>query len=448
MTGGFAVAVAMWIVGYLTHLPGVDLPPSVVGAVLLGVFVIGCALAARGASRPLTRGAAIGLVAAAVNLLVLGAILAEPDSTNGLRPRWVVTVLGFVAFSAVAAGAGAWVFARFSAKNPRVEHPADWLARFGVVACAAALPVLLSGGLVTSTNTGLAVPDWPRSYNANMFLYPLSRMTGGIYYEHAHRLFGSLVGLTVLVLFVFVLAVDRRRWVKAVAAAAFFAVCVQGVLGGIRVTSATVTSPEMSPDTLADNSRSVALALVHGTSAQLVFALLCALAALLSRRWRCPDEQTGRRGDPGLRSVSVALLIALVLQLVLGSMTRHMHSTHALITHILFAFVVLALALVGGFRASHRHADDPTLSRVGRWVAGLAMTQVVLGAVAALLVLPYGTGKADPPIAVLFATAHQATGALLLGSAALLFVWTRRLPASTAVPPAEPRGSADSASAA
>ena len=74
--------------------------------------------------------------------------------------------------------------------------------------------------MVTSKNVGLAVPDWPTTFGYNMFLYPLSRMTGAVYYEHAHRLFGSLVGLTTLVLAAHLLRVERRAWVKRLAVVA------------------------------------------------------------------------------------------------------------------------------------------------------------------------------------------------------------------------------------
>ena len=75
---------------------------------------------------------------------------------------------------------------------------ADWHGVMAAATTSAIVLVVVAGGLVTSTETGLAVPDWPNSYGVNMFLYPLSRMTGGIYFEHAHRLYGSLVGLTAL----------------------------------------------------------------------------------------------------------------------------------------------------------------------------------------------------------------------------------------------------------
>ena len=72
--------------------------------------------------------------------------------------------------------------------------PNCWPHRLAVLTTAATFLLILAGGVVTNTGTGMAVPDWPTTFGYNMFLYPLSRMTGGVYYEHAHRLFGSLVG--------------------------------------------------------------------------------------------------------------------------------------------------------------------------------------------------------------------------------------------------------------
>ncbi|SVB49864.1 uncharacterized protein METZ01_LOCUS202718, partial [marine metagenome] len=40
--------------------------------------------------------------------------------------------------------------------------------------------VLISiGGIVTSTDSGMAVPDWPTTFGYNMFLYPLSKTISG-----------------------------------------------------------------------------------------------------------------------------------------------------------------------------------------------------------------------------------------------------------------------------
>ena len=85
--------------------------------------------------------------------------------------------------------------------------------------------------------------DWPTSYGYNMFLYPFSRMTGGIYYEHAHRLLGALVGLTTLSLAVHLAMVETRPFVKRMGAAAVVLVVVQGILGDCASPRGASTSP-------------------------------------------------------------------------------------------------------------------------------------------------------------------------------------------------------------
>ena len=88
---------------------------------------------------------------------------------------------------------------------------------------------------MTNTGTGMAVPDWPTTFGYNMFLYPWSQMVGGILYEHAHRLLGSLVGALTLTLAIFLWALEPRKWVRGLGSPALGAVVVQGVLGGLRV---------------------------------------------------------------------------------------------------------------------------------------------------------------------------------------------------------------------
>src|SRR5947208_7734114 len=74
------------------------------------------------------------------------------------------------------------------------------LSRFAFVTAAATVALIGLGGLVTSHEAGLAVPDWPTSYGYNMFLFPISKWIGGIFYEHTHRLVASGVGLIITIL--------------------------------------------------------------------------------------------------------------------------------------------------------------------------------------------------------------------------------------------------------
>src|SRR5262245_1879863 len=110
-----------------------------------------------------------------------------------------------------------------------------WLHRYTRLLVAATLLLLVAGGMVTSTGSGLAVPDWPTTYGQNMFSFPLGKMVGGIFYEHGHRLIASTVGLLTIGLVVWLWRVEPRRWVRRLGLAALAAVILQGVLGGITV---------------------------------------------------------------------------------------------------------------------------------------------------------------------------------------------------------------------
>jgi len=80
---------------------------------------------------------------------------------------------------------------------------------------------------VTSTDSGLAVPDWPLSYGT--FFPP---MVGGIFYEHGHRMAASFVGLLTLILAIWLGIKEKRVWVRYLGYCALGAVVLQGILGG------------------------------------------------------------------------------------------------------------------------------------------------------------------------------------------------------------------------
>ncbi len=74
----------------------------------------------------------------------------------------------------------------------------SWLHRFAFLTAIATLLLIAIGGLVTSHGVGMSVPDWPTSYGYNMFLFPISKWAGGIFYEHTHRLMATVVGTLVV----------------------------------------------------------------------------------------------------------------------------------------------------------------------------------------------------------------------------------------------------------
>ena len=256
-----------------------------------------------------------------------------------------------------------------------VTHP--WLHRFAVLSALATLVLLGLGGLVTSHGVGMAVPDWPNTYGYNMFLFPVSKWVGGIFYEHTHRLFASGVGLLTAILalwlygtrarpwlrwggltlavpgFVVALTMSRHRadgivlgaagtvallaslvwpkcepapaWLRRLGLLAFFAVVLQGVLGGLRVV--------LFKDQIG---------IFHATLAQLFFVLMCALALFTSPWWQARTRALAGRGPRANPSLTAAgepsglpgwfapMLLAITLlvlgQLILGATMRHQHA--------------------------------------------------------------------------------------------------------------------------
>jgi cytochrome c oxidase assembly protein subunit 15 len=401
---GFGITVAMWIVGYLCRLPLIMAPGPVLFTGLIIVLLGGGYLAGKGTGRASTGGLS-GLLSSFLNLLILGSLLTSPDKTNHVEMRALYTVPGFLILGALFGGVGAF----FGAKAFREGRLTNaWAGRLAVIASAATFLLVVAGGLTTGEEAGMDVPDWPQSFGYNMFLYPLSRMTGGIYYEHAHRLFGSLVGLTVLVLGFLVLRQERSRTAKALVLTVFIMVVVQGILGGLRVTE-----------------DSLWLAIVHGVFGQVIFALILVVAAMTSATWRSTSPPKEARGAKTEKVLGWTLFGFSVLQIFLGAMLRHIEA--ALHPHITVAVVVFFLGLVTGFRAWGLYGDLPPLRRSGTTMLCLLVLQICLG-ILALAVAGATRGQVDRPVSdVLVTTAHQAVGALILGVSALIGAYASRL---------------------
>src|SRR5213592_3120524 len=144
-----------------------------------------------------------------------------------------------------------------------------WLHRFTWFTSIATLFLICSGGMVTSKGVGLAVPDWPTTFGYNMFLFPVSKWVGGIFFEHVHRLIASTIGFLTIILAAWLWFVDPRRRVRMLGIAAVGGVILQGVLGGLRVTM------------LKDE-----IGIFHACLAQAFFGLIVIIALVISRSWR------------------------------------------------------------------------------------------------------------------------------------------------------------------
>jgi cytochrome c oxidase assembly protein subunit 15 len=168
--------------------------------------------------------------------------------------------------------------------------------------------LIFAGGLVTSTGSGLSVPDWPNTYGWFMFTFPLDKMVGGIRYEHSHRLIASTVGFLILVLAFWLWRAEPRRWVRRLGYIALAAVVTQGILGGITVLW-------YLPDPIS---------IAHAGLAQIVFCLTTAIALFSSRGWARAAEQP--LDDVVLRRLTVVTTSWIYVQILIGAIMRHTDS--------------------------------------------------------------------------------------------------------------------------
>ncbi len=415
---GFGTTVSMWTVGYVCRMPGMSVPGWLLLALLVLCLLAGGWLAGRCSLRGWRGGLLTGLLTGTLNLLILGGLLAGPESGSIRGLVWLWAPASIVASGLVAAMGAALAQGR----PARVLPATAFRSVFALVAASATLLLIAAGGVVTGFEAGLAVPDWPNSFGYNMFLYPLARMTGGIYYEHSHRLLGSLVGLTTVVLAASVWISERDALRRGLAAAAVLTVIVQGVLGGLRVTGRFTLSA--APEDLAPND---ALAIVHGVLAQVFLALLIVLAVLLSPGWRA--ERPLARSDSARidRRLGLATLLVLIIQLVLGALLRHTGTEWSLVLHITAAVFVLLVAGAYAVRA-WSVPEGGMLNRLGGSLLVMLVVQFAAG-FAALLVTTLDSPGRPAPLQVAVTTLHQTVGAALLAAATALTVWHYPAPA-------------------
>ncbi|MGH8103917.1 MAG: COX15/CtaA family protein [bacterium] len=283
------------------------------------------------------------------------------------------------------------------------------------VACAT-LVLLLAGAMVTSTGSGLSVPDWPTTYGYSIFTYPLSAMVGGIRFEHTHRLIAATVGLLTLVLAIWLWRVEARAWVRRLGFAAVLLVIVQGALGGMAVLL------HLPPS----------VSILHATLAQCFFCVAVSLALFTSPGWG--RSEAGAVINSPLRWVSWALFASVLAQLIAGSILRH--TGIGLAFHIAGAVLVTGFA-VAAFVLAKRIGNQSKFLRIhGKGGLHLVLFQAVLG-IASLVLLLTGWETVPPPMIVpVIVSLHLVMGAMVLANFLLLALWSHRLIAAGAQPSA------------
>ncbi len=285
--------------------------------------------------------------------------------------------------------------------------------RFAVFAAGATFLLIVAGALVTSNDAGLSVPDWPTSFGS---LYKLPPMVGGVRFEHTHRMVAEFIGLLTIALAVWTQKVDARSWVRKLGWTALATVVAQGVLGGITVLY------YLPP----------AVSTAHATLAQTFFCIMVVMALVTSRTWTeaAPARSQELRGA-GLRTLSLAAAAAVYVQLILGAGFRH--SGIKLLPHLISAVVVTVLLLWTGIRVLTRYAGVATLRRLGIAMLALLFVQLALGFASYFTRVQWGRAAVQPELGMVLATvAHVAVGALVLATAVVLMLQSRKslLPAS------------------
>lgn len=280
---------------------------------------------------------------------------------------------------------------------------ATWLHRLAVLTSGMTLVLIFVGGLVTNTGSALAVPDWPTTFGYNMFLYPWSKMVGGIFYEHSHRLVGSVVGLLTLTLTLGLWIKEPRRWLRGLGTLTLVVVIAQGLLGGLRV---------VMP------SAGVGLAIIHGCLGQAFFALTVGLALCTAREWTQAPKRIVASDAGRLKRLCVLTAGFLSLQIIIGAILTH--AGMAFNAHLLLGALVTIHVFVLAARIWKCHADEPRLVGPGTLLGALVVLQLLLGLGSYVgrfssIELPNAslTGLALP-------IAHRITGALMLATCLVL----------------------------
>ncbi len=364
------------------------------------------------------------------------------------------------------------------------------LQYFAAFTAVATLVLIGMGGLVTSNEAGMAVADWPTTYGYNMFFFPVSQWVGGIFHEHTHRLMASVVGCLTVILVLWLYGTKARRfmfwmgltllviglatlprrwsdglvavltgaaffgasfvwprceaspkWLRRCGLAAFIAVVLQGVLGGLRVV--------LHLD---------GLGVFHAALAQLFFLFICSIALFTSSWWQnlaaASPDSLSRRLSPFLLATSLLIFT----QLLLGAAMRHQHAGLAIpdfplaygklwpamdsasveiynarrmevvsanpitgfqialqMIHRMMALVILAAVTFCAWSARRNLGKSHLLSKLTLGWVVLILAQALLGAFTI-----WSNKAAD------VATAHVLVGALSLMTGGLLYIMSYR----------------------
>lgn len=303
--------------------------------------------------------------------------------------------------------------------------PSPWPRRLLVASLIVLAPLFVFGGSVTTLGAGMAVTGWLNAEGTFMPFFPIDKWFRdlGTFVEHSHRMIGMTLGFLMIAAVVVTWRRDSRRSARGWMLAALLAICVQGVLGGLRVDH---NSPE--------------LAFVHGVFSQLVIAVMAAAFVHQSPRWRAWSEAPLAAAPKVGRLARIAAFVVFV-QIALGAWYRHalrtglegdvtlrlwIHAAGALV--VLGHVLPLALRVFGLAAVTH---GTPWLS-LARGLLAILVLQIVLGLLAWMAADPTNVGFFQ----WLVATGHVLGGGLLLAWCVAVAMWAARATDGAASPAA------------
>ena len=302
-------------------------------------------------------------------------------------------------------------------QSPTEVEKARGLHRFAVLTAGATFCLIFVGGLVTSTGSALAVPDWPLAFGK---LIPAWQ--GGIRFEFGHRLAAGTVVVLTLVLMAWAWRAEPRQWVRQLVMLAFGLIIVQAVLGGITVLF----------------ELPLAIAVTHAATAQALFCLMVSIAIFTNPRW----DTTPHVDDPPSRipltTLAVATTAIIYMQILVGALMRHMSAGLVIpdfplsfgyvvppywnefiavnFAHRCGAVVVTAMVLWTVARVLRTHREVVALRRPALGLFLLLVVQICLGAIT------IWSGRSVIPT-----TSHVAVGAAVLATSLTLTLRAYRI---------------------
>ncbi len=315
----------------------------------------------------------------------------------------------------------------------RTGRYSPYVHSIAVILTVAVFPLVWVGGLVTTYDAGMAVPDWPGTYGYNLFLYPMETWLLGpfdLFVEHSHRLLGAQAGILCIGLVIAAWMQDGRKWFRWWTVGVLFAVIAQGLLGGLRVRMDART-----------------LAMIHGCVGPLFFAMATATAVMSSRLWIAAESTTSSSNRAGCWTPRIAtmLVLAAYLQLIVGAQMRHVTggTSHRVFmgfvhSHLTLAAVITCLVAVLALFAGTFSDVPRSISRPTWILALLVLVQLGLGIGTWIVnyALPWSeltdnlaryTIQAKGYWESVIVTSHMATGSLIISLSTVVSLRAWRL---------------------